>query len=314
MKAITARLEDDHIFPIHDAMWHRGIVGLESCIFNWAQNFEPEIITNNEIRIRPGIGMIQGRFFGVEPGTYDSINIANGTQGERRIDIIVPSYTVNNENDTQNCDWHYIQGVPVAGTPVAPSFTVGDLDAGDIIAECKGIEVELDGINIVAVRKLFDVSASLEDSRISEETIEAYKALGFDPAKYSGGHYSDLEMLLTFIADNNLTVAEYDEGMWHVKKYTNGYAECWTSGSKSVKFTAACNIGGYNGETITLNLPDNLFVEPPLMPIITGSTANDAFLNYVPAPTKTTVSFQFTNGFSGERVLKYTVFVIGKWK
>lgn len=155
MIAITRVAGKPHITPRLDAMWHRGIAGTESGVFDFFESFKAEISSNNKIRIRSGIGMLQGRFFAVEPSTYDEVNIGNGTQGEKRIDLIVARWTVDDENNTQNGDWHVIQGTPTTGTPAVPAHTTGDLDAGDLIADMPMFQVELNGVNITAIKKVY---------------------------------------------------------------------------------------------------------------------------------------------------------------
>lgn len=155
MIAITRVAGKPHITPRLDAMWHRGIAGTESGVFEFFESFKAEISSNNKIRIRSGIGMLQGRFFAVEPSTYDEVSIGNGTQGEKRIDLIVARWTVDDENNTQNGDWHVIQGTPTTGTPTVPAHTTGDLDAGDLIADMPMFQVELNGINITAIKKVY---------------------------------------------------------------------------------------------------------------------------------------------------------------
>lgn len=155
MIAITRVAGKPHITPRLDAMWHRGIAGTESGVFDFFESFKAEISSNNKIRIRSGIGMLQGRFFAVEPSTYDEVSIGNGTQGEKRIDLIVARWTVDDENNTQNGDWYVIQGTPTTGTPAVPAHTIGDLDAGDLIADMPMFQVELNGINITTIKKVY---------------------------------------------------------------------------------------------------------------------------------------------------------------
>jgi hypothetical protein len=155
MISITNAAKEPHITPLQDSMWHRGMAGIDSCVFNFFENFAAEVSSNNSIKIRSGIGMIQGRYFCVEPSTYDEVTIANGTQGEKRKDLIVCRWTVNEEQKVQSGDWVVIQGTPTTGTPVAPSYTAGDLDAGDLIADMPFYEVTLDGINVTGVAQKF---------------------------------------------------------------------------------------------------------------------------------------------------------------
>lgn len=157
MVSITNAEKEPHITPLQDSMWHRGMAGAESCVFNFFENFAAEVSSNNSIKIRSGIGMIQGRFFCIEPSTYDEVTITNGTQGEKRIDLIVCRWTVNEEQKIQGGDWVVIQGTPTTGTPAAPSYTDGNLDAGDLIADMPCYEVTLDGINVTGVDRRFAI-------------------------------------------------------------------------------------------------------------------------------------------------------------
>lgn len=155
MISITNASKEPHITPLQDSMWHRGMAGIDSCVFNFFENFAAEVSSNNSVKIRSGIGMIQGRYFCVEPSTYDEVTIANGTQGEKRKDLIVCRWTVDEEQKVQSGDWVVIQGTPTTGTPAAPSYTAGDLDAGDLIADMPFYEVTLDGINVTGVTQKF---------------------------------------------------------------------------------------------------------------------------------------------------------------
>ena len=155
MISITNAAKEPHITPLQDSMWHRGMAGIDSCVFNFFENFAAEVSSNNSVKIRSGIGMIQGRYFCLEPSTYDEVTIANGTQGEKRKDLIVCRWTVDEEQKVQSGDWVVIQGTPTTGTPAAPSYTTGDLDAGDLIADMPFYEVTLDGINVTGVVRKF---------------------------------------------------------------------------------------------------------------------------------------------------------------
>lgn len=180
MIAITRVAGKPHITPRLDAMWHRGIAGTESGVFEFFESFKAEISSINKIRIRSGIGMLQGRFFAVEPSTYDEVSIGNGTQGEKRIDLIVARWTVDDENNVQDGDWHVIQGTPTTGTPAVPAHTTGDLDAGDLIADMPMFQVELNGVNITAIKKVYKTCAlPITQGGTGKTTAaEALEALG----------------------------------------------------------------------------------------------------------------------------------------
>lgn len=155
MELITARTGKAHITPMLDAMWHRGLAETETCIFDHFENFKADIITNNEIRVRSGVGMIQGRFFAIPPNTYDSAVIANGTQGQKRIDLIVCRITVSESSNTQKAELIVLQGNPAAGTPQPPVPVSGDLDNGALIVDLPLYTVNINGITITSATPQF---------------------------------------------------------------------------------------------------------------------------------------------------------------
>lgn len=173
--AITNRLGTAHITPEQDAMWHRGILNTETCVVDdpAAEGFSTQIVNNNEVRIRSGVAMLQGRYWCVPVDTYDPITIQNGSQGESRIDLIVMRWTVDAETDTQNCAWAVIQGTPAAANPVAPAYTEGDLDSGDSVADMPMFQVLINDITLTSVTPVFDIGP------VSNETRQLFADAGY---------------------------------------------------------------------------------------------------------------------------------------
>lgn len=214
MIAITRVAGKPHITPRLDAMWHRGIAGTESGVFEFFESFKAEISSNNKIRIRSGIGMLQGRYFAVEPSTYDEVSIGNGTQGEKRIDLIVARWTVDDENNVQDGDWHVIQGTPTTGTPAVPAHTIGDLDAGDLIADMPMFQVELNGVNITAIKKV-------------------YKTWALPIAQGGTGKTTAAEAIENLGA-KDYVVSTGTSGIWTYEKYKSGWMKAWCRNNVSL--------------------------------------------------------------------------------
>ena len=57
MISITNAAKEPHITPLQDSMWHRGMAGTDSCVFNFFENFAAEVSSNNSVKIRSGIGL-----------------------------------------------------------------------------------------------------------------------------------------------------------------------------------------------------------------------------------------------------------------
>ncbi len=165
MELITAARGSAHITPLHDSLWHRSFVGRESCVFSNGEKFAPQVMNNALVRIKDGIGMIQGRFFCIEPGSYDEITMSNGSQGVNRIDVICAKITVNLDG-TQTGNWSVIEGEPSTGEPVVPEYTEGDLDSGDLEALYGIVKVTFEGTSITAVENIADVM--IDDCSMTE--------------------------------------------------------------------------------------------------------------------------------------------------
>lgn len=112
----------------------------------------------------------------------------------------------------------------------------------------------------------------------------------------------------------NAVVEEYDEGIWHVRKYANGQAECY--GTQSINWgTGVAWMGGYQHKQIgTTDFPTGLFVSPPLLDSFAVDDVLRAFVGAV--TTKDGTSIYVLDGLSGGSLKAYKQGFIakGKWK
>ena len=138
-----------------------GIIGQGSYIITSGENLKPELSSNNLLKIRSGMMAHHGCISCVDIGTYDEVTLTNGSQGMKRIDLIVNRYTRNAETEVENCSWKVIQGKPVASNPAVPAYTSGNLQNGDTVDECPVFEVHFDGINVTEVKSLLSVTDGL---------------------------------------------------------------------------------------------------------------------------------------------------------
>lgn len=129
-----------------------------------------EVSSNNEIKIRDGVLMHQGCTASIKKNTYDSLIIINGSQGMKRIDLIVARYEKNQDNGIESLDLKVIQGTPAESTPTVPEYTEGDIQAGDYVADMPMYQVIIDGLNITEVKKVFEVAPGID--ALKKETAE----------------------------------------------------------------------------------------------------------------------------------------------
>jgi hypothetical protein len=195
MEIVTGYRGKPHITSEKWADLNRGIIGAEEYVLGVGRMFESELVSNNLLKIYDGCGVFQGREFSTSAGQSDEITIENGTQGEKRIDLIVARYTKNEDTKVETIEPVLIKGTPSASDPAVPKHTEGNIRQGDLIADMPLYEVELNGINVVEVRQLFQVLMNM----------------------------NKINMYLS-----NLTVQKTStQGGWVVEKYVNGWCKLY---------------------------------------------------------------------------------------
>ena len=157
MEIVSGLGENPHVTSQQFRQILEGTIGQKSYIITSGENLEPELAANNLLKIRSGMMSHHGNVSSVKIGTYDEVELTNGSQGMKRIDLVVNRYTRNAETNIEKNEWVVIMGTPVASSPVAPAYTVGNLQKGDLVDDCPVFELHYDGINVTEVKKMLSV-------------------------------------------------------------------------------------------------------------------------------------------------------------
>lgn len=163
MEIVSGRVGRPHVTSQQFRQIIEGIVGDGSCILPSGENLEPELVSNNLLKIRSGMMCHHGNVSSVKIGTYDEVELTNGSQGMKRIDLVVNRYTRNEEDNTEKNEWIVIMGTPAESNPTVPEYTKGNLQEGDLVDDCPAFEVHFDGINITEVTKMLEISQTNKD-------------------------------------------------------------------------------------------------------------------------------------------------------
>ena len=181
MRIITGYGGEAHITSNDDQSRHRGESGPGNYAFNVGSKFAATIVSNNEISIADGEGLMQGIHFRVDPSTYDSIELENGTQGKKRIDLICAHYEKDSVTQVESMTWKVIKGAETSGTPAAPAYDTGDIRTGDGSVDAPWYKVTYDGLSISSVLPLFEelpsVSELVSMIETMTETISGFQTL-----------------------------------------------------------------------------------------------------------------------------------------
>ena len=163
MDIITGYTGSPHVTAEQDRDVNIGIFGAESYVLRTGSRLKAEVSSNNEIKVRDGVIMHQGCAASIKKNTYDSLTIANGSQGMKRVDLIVARYSRDQNTKEESLVLKVIQGTPKESGPAVPGYTTGDIQAGDLIADMPLYQVTLNGRNITEVKQLFATQDSIAE-------------------------------------------------------------------------------------------------------------------------------------------------------
>lgn len=170
MKIITGYKAEPHITSQQDRNVNMGIFGTGAYIANLGNKLAAAVVSANEITIADGLLVAEGCTAEVERGTSESMEIANGSQGMLRIDLIVARYTKAAGTGVEDMQLAVITGTPAASNPATPSYNTGSIANGDTLVDFPLYTVNLNGISIESVTRNVSyielaTSSALESAR-----------------------------------------------------------------------------------------------------------------------------------------------------
>lgn len=200
MHLITGYAGQEHITAVDQSAFNAALIGTGQFVLDKGGKFAAQVITNNQIRIKDGELMMQGRFVRLAPDTYVDLTIDNGAQGVKRNDLIVARYTKNTVTGVEAVNLVVIKGTAAASNPTDPAYTEGDITNGeDALNDFPLWRIPLDGLTVGAPVALFgepfaDSLRTLPEIRNTVNQI-----------------YDEVdETLDNFVAANTMTAAQVD--------------------------------------------------------------------------------------------------------
>ena len=208
MEIITGYTGKPHVTAEQDRDVNEGIFDTGSFVLKTGSQLAAELVSNNEIKVRDGVLVIQGCTAVIKKNTYDPVTIANGSQGMKRIDLIVARYNKNEETKIEEVTLKVIQGTPNASTAAVPPYKTGDIQSGDLVADMPLYKVTLDGLNVTSVDKMFTVIPTLPElSSNLISIVERGTKNNYNYTKYSNG---DMVMWSKYTWNTNLATVWYN--------------------------------------------------------------------------------------------------------
>lgn len=185
MELITGVSATDHIDSQDDADFQKAITGPDNYVLNIGRKMEAELLSNNVVRVHDGSLIHQGRHVIIPEGESEEVIIEYGTQGEKRIDLIVSVYSKDTTSGIETEFLKSIKGTPSVDSPAIPSHIDGNIRAGDIYSEFPLYKVTLDGINIVSIDPLYEVLTSMAELKTMTDELNRKLQADNDWSTYS---------------------------------------------------------------------------------------------------------------------------------
>lgn len=159
MKIVTGYRGTPHITSNAMQAFNQCLVGQGNFVFEVGNSFTAQLLDANTVQVSSGEGMIQGVHFRIEPSEVETLNIANGTVGTKRIDLICARYTKNATTGIEDVSLIVIQGPEGTAYADYPTWQQGNILEGDTPVDFPLFEVDLDGIT-PRLTTLFSIAGS----------------------------------------------------------------------------------------------------------------------------------------------------------
>ena len=157
---VTGHAGKAHATAEQAAGLNAGILGLDDYVLNVHDKFKITVVSANKVTIGTGELVMQGRH--VSQGTPEGLIVTNGSQGQKRNDLIVCRYTKGSQN-IESAELVVVRGTPTTGTPTDPALnTTSPLDGGTTY-DMALYRIPLDGITIGTPVPLFNVLRPMSD-------------------------------------------------------------------------------------------------------------------------------------------------------
>lgn len=157
---VTGHANKAHATAEQAAGLNAGILGLDDYVLNVHDKFKITVVSANKVTIGTGELVMQGRH--VSQGTPEDLIVTNGSQGQKRNDLIVCRYTKGSQS-IESAELVVVRGTPTTGTPTDPALnTTSPLDGGTTY-DMALYRVPLDGITIGTPVPLFNVLRPMSD-------------------------------------------------------------------------------------------------------------------------------------------------------
>lgn len=265
---ITGYAGYEHIQSADDGAFNAALVGGGQYVMEMGNKFAASIIDNNTVRLLDGDGMMFGRYFRIEPNSYEDITITTGTAGLNRIDLICATYKKNEDDGTETVYPEVIKGKE-ASTATMPNYTTGNILNGAVFNQMPLYKCEIEGVVLKRVVPLLEtIPTFVGMAEKAKQELEQKVNQSYDNLMKKNEYGSDivgvvakartLELPLVADADTATGIAfKYDANTLHTPYKQSNHASFSTEG---IIFNAEQGNTGWNTQLCMPKSSDRVWV------------------------------------------------------
>ena len=154
VELVTGHAGEPHVTAAQDAALHAGVIGGDDYVLSTKDRFAINVVSANKVTIAGGDLVMQG-YHASNDKPADLI-ITNGSQGQKRNDIICCRYTKVGDS-IESANLVVVKGTPTTGTPVDPTLNTTPISQGATTYDMALYRVPLDGITIGEPEPMFNI-------------------------------------------------------------------------------------------------------------------------------------------------------------
>lgn len=155
MKIVTGSTGTNHVTANDDGGLYASIFGEGCYVLSAGDKFPATVVSNTQVQIGAGEGLMYGRHFRTPKGSSDTLTIQAGAAGYNRRDIIAAHY--KNVGGFESVELVVLTGTSSTGSATDPAYTQSDISAGADECYMPLYRVRLSGVSIAGVDTLYKV-------------------------------------------------------------------------------------------------------------------------------------------------------------
>ena len=185
MELVTGHAGEPHVTAAQDAALHAGVIGGDDYVLSTKDRFAINVVSANKVTIAGGDLVMQG-YHASNDKPADLI-ITNGSQGQKRNDIICCRYTKVGDS-IESANLVVVKGTPTTGTPVDPTLNTTPISQGATTYDMALYRVPLDGITIGEPEPMFNILQPMSSEWDSLSPLHLYTGSSVLYDAGSGGY------------------------------------------------------------------------------------------------------------------------------